>query len=76
MGTLHQLKSNNYKATCKIHKQCVLWVTLRGQTTQQTESDLVRWLSLATEVGGNISVEGHAKEARDIKVAYGMQLRK
>lgn len=76
VGTLHQLKSNNYKATCKIHKQCVLWVTLRGQTTQQTESDLVRWLSLATEVGGNISVEGHAKEARDIKVAYGMQLRK
>lgn len=75
IGVFHQLRANNMKATCRMHKNCVLWLTLRGQSAEEAEDDLAKWVSLASAAGGGISEDAHWQAAQVLKRSYGMVLR-
>jgi hypothetical protein len=77
IGKIHSVGTGNAKkATCKVHPQCVCWVTPRiGTSTAVLLQDLEAWLS---EAAGEspASAATHLASAYHVKVRYGMKARK
>jgi hypothetical protein len=77
IGKIHSVGTGNAKkATCKVHPQCVCWVTPRiGTSIAVLLQDLEAWLS---EAAGEspASAATHLASAYHVKVRYGMKARK
>jgi len=70
LGVLHQVGPAGLKATCKLHRRCVCWLT-SVPDVNVAEADLVRWFA----GGQSASSMQHQEEAARIKTAYGMRVR-
>lgn len=76
VGVLHRVNEFGLKMTCKVHKDCVCWITCRNRSLMDVQNDLVAWLARAASNREPVSADEHGRLSRDLKVAHGMKVRK
>lgn len=64
---------NGLKATCRSHKNCVLWLSAAAVTAPDKEplADIVQWAF----DGDSMQADDHWRAAQKLKLAYGMKVR-
>ena len=75
LGFVHIMRADSLKMTCKVHKGCVVWMTLRHHSQEQGIADLCAWLASAAESGENLDDAAHHARGVALKRAYGMRVR-
>lgn len=75
-GALHWMGNNSLKATCGIkeHGKCGCWVTVRGESpdVRALEDKLTEWIAY----GCSDSKEAHAERSVNLRVGFGMRVRR
>ena len=75
VGLLHKVNGQGVNLTCKEHRDCVCWVTLRYCGVEDLMSDLVARAAQATTGGGNVSAQARCSASRDLKRKHGLRLK-
>lgn len=72
IGVIHNIHES-IKATCRQHPgKCVLWVNTKIASPLPVLADAYKWLA----AGRDATKEEHEAAARDIKLSYGMRIRR
>ena len=76
VGTMHNMGPYSLKATCKQHRSCTCWVTLRGPRTNKEEfdsleMDLICWLAH----GLTDAAAEHRSRSVEVRRTKGMAVR-
>jgi hypothetical protein len=77
---LHQIRNRSWKATCKLHKNCILWISRKGDmqdaaADRKAHADTCQWIADGMPGGPSNSEDGHWAAARVLKQAYGMRVK-
>ena len=75
VGTIYFVGPNGFKAVCKTHGtgRCSCYLSVKSAADHEaTERALIGWLAAAADA----AVEGHQEQARELKLARGVRIRR